>query len=228
MLHILFNSSFIFSSPGTLASVLPVNLPQTAGHVWLLLAEHGFASKCLSSSCFSSKAVCLLLSFSWTCGSLILVTFLFPACSLSLLDYAESRETQSSTCHLHECTYRTLNSVAWCNLHEDFVQLFSALATWTVWASRMVSWPVSERTSLPLSLSRAALQAKQVFILQGHPWPRPHCQLLSKCGMCIQTLTLETLYLLKSLSYPTVDRTLSSAGHDTPQTCEGHFCSINC
>lgn len=146
-----------FPLRATFVSVLPVSPLQTSGHVWFLLAEHGFGSTCLSQSFSSSKAVCLLFSFSWTCGSLIPVTFLFlwPVfqCRLFLLQIIqrESRETRSSTCHLHECTDPTLNSVAWGNLHEDFVQLFSP---WQYEQCERHAWSARRcQTYLSLSVS---------------------------------------------------------------------------
>lgn len=155
-------SSFPFTA--TFASVLPVSPPQTSAHVWFLLAEHGFGSTCLSS-----EAVCLLFSFSWTCGSLIPVTFLvfldgFPASPLSPSDYSEgvrtNRELNLSSAWMHRSHLKFcgLGKFTW-----KLCPIILFLAIWTVWASRMVRPPVSGRSSLPLSVYRAALQAEQVF-----------------------------------------------------------------
>lgn len=148
-------------------------------------------------------SVCCFLS-AWTCDSLIPVTFLlsfgrfssFASFFFSFrLFRVESGETVSSTCHLHECTDPTLNSVAWGNLHEDFVQLFSP---WQYEQCERHAWSTrrcQSVTSPSLSVYRAALQAEQVFGLQGRRRRRRRCQLLSHARMWYSSL--ETLHLLK-------------------------------
>lgn len=107
----------------------------------------------------------------------------FPASPLSPSDYTErvrrNRELNLSSAWMHR------SHLKFCGLRKFTWQLcpiILPLAIWTVKASRMVRPAVSTRSSLSLwQFTEAALQAKQVFGLQGRPRRRPCCQLLSHC-----------------------------------------------
>lgn len=220
------NKRFIFSSLDTFASVLPVRLSQTSGHVWFLLAEHGFASTCLSPSCSSFKAVCLLFSFSWTCGSLISVIFKFlqPVFQhlLFLLQIIQKGQRNwelnlsSAWMHRSHLKFCGLGKFTW-----QLCPIILPLAIWTITASRMVRPVVSNRTSLSLwQFTEAALQAKQVYGLQGHPGWRPCCQLLSHCRMWYPDFQTRNSPPLRITKYSAVYHGHSSSGQGSASACK--------